>query len=309
MIKKAIITAAGRGTRQYPATNAVQKEMFPLVDRDGVAKPTIQIIVEEALNAGIEEIAIIVQPGEEAQFVQHFKGLSDNEKSAFANKPVGLRQSELLERMQHVISYKHQTEQDGFGHAVYCAHDFAGDEPVLLMLGDHVYLSQAQESCAQQLLQAFEKCRRSVFSLQQTPVDQLHLFGTAAGVPVKGESKLFELKRLAEKPSKDFAQANMKTPGLVENMFYTIFGMYALTPHIFKILEKNIKQDKRENGEIQLTTALAELLETEGVYGLEINGSRLDMGTPLGYLQTQLALAMAGPHEEAIGRFYTDLLR
>ena len=296
MVKKAIITAAGKGTRQYPATNAVQKEMFPLVDRDGIAKPTIQIIVEEALNAGIEEIAIIVQPGEETQFVQHFRGLEENEKTSFANKAWGLQQSELLERMQSAITYVHQTEQHGFGHAVYCAHEFAGNDPVLLMLGDHVYISDTIESCADQLLQAFKNYNKSMFSLQQTPVDELYLFGAVAGICIDEFLKLYELNNIAEKPSPEFARQNLKSPGLMEDMYFTIFGMYILTPDLFKILEKNIQQDSRENGEIQLTSALAELMQQEGAYGLEIAGSRLDMGTPHGYLQTQLALAAHGPY-------------
>jgi len=307
MIKKAIITAAGKGTRQYPATNAVQKEMFPLVDRDGIAKPTIQIIVEEALNAGIEEIAIIVQPGEENQFVQHFNGLKDREKSAFANKPWGLEQSDLLDRMQDAIVYRHQTEQFGFGHAVYCAHDFVGDDPVLLMLGDHVYVSHSNISCAQQLLQAYENCQKSIFSVQQTPAEELYLFGTVAGKPIDDAHNLYELNRIEEKPSIDYARKNIQTPGLKDDMFFTIFGMYLLTPNLFSVLKKNISQNKCERGEIQLTTALAELLQIEGAYGLEMSGSRLDMGTPLGYLQTQLALASRSTYAEALASYYEKI--
>lgn len=303
MIKKAIITAAGKGTRQYPATNAVQKEMFPLVDRDGLAKPTIQIIVEEALNAGIEEIAIVVQPGEEKQFVTHFQGLRENEIGAFRDKPWGLHQSELLRRMQQAIIYIHQTEQKGFGHAVYCAHEFAGGEPTLLMLGDHVYLSHGKISCAQQLLAAYEHNKKSIFSVQQTPIRQLFLFGTVAGNAVAERPGLYQLREIAEKPSPDYARRCLQTPGLADDMFLTIFGMYLLTPTIFNILAENIKQDRRERGEIQLTTALAELLQQEGVLALQVDGSRLDMGTPLGYVQTLLALALHSPHADALTRF------
>ena len=109
--KVAIITAAGKGTRQYPGTNAIQKELFPLVDRDGITKPTIQLVLEEALSAGIEEFAIVVQPGEEKQFQTHFQGLSDMERTSFADKPWGLQQSDLLEKMRQSITYIHQTEQ------------------------------------------------------------------------------------------------------------------------------------------------------------------------------------------------------
>ncbi len=304
MIKKAIITAAGKGTRQYPATNAVQKEMFPLIDRDGIAKPTIQIIVEEALNAGIEKIAIIVQPGEEKQFVAHFRGLSKKEKESFRGKPWGVQQSERLERMRDAIVYVHQTEQHGFGHAVYCAHRFAGDDPVLLMLGDHVYLSHTAASCARQLLDVYDDCQKSVFSVQQTPAEQLRLFGTVAGKIADKEKKLYKVHSIAEKPSIDFARRHLRTPGLAEDMFHTIFGMYLLSPTIFDILAENIQRNKREQGEIQLTTALVELLQREGAFALEVAGLRLDMGTPLGYLQTQLALAASGPYARDLRSFF-----
>ncbi len=303
MIKKAIITAAGKGTRQYPATNAVQKEMFPLIDRDGIAKPTIQIIVEEALNAGIEKIGVIVQPGEEKQFVAHFQGLSKNDRESFRGKPWGLQQSERLERMRDAIVYIHQTEQMGFGHAVWCARQFAGGEPVLLMLGDHVYLSHTATSCARQLLDAYQSCQKSVFSVQQTPAVQLGLFGTVAGEPVDDVEKLYELRRIVEKPNADFAHRHLRTPGLAPDMFFTIFGMYLLTPAVFDILDENIKNNKREQGEIQLTSALAELLQRQGAFGLEMDGSRLDMGTPLGYIQTQIALAAHGPYAPELAAF------
>ena len=278
--------------------------MFPLVDRDSLAKPTIQITFEEALNAGIEEVAIIVQPGEEKQFVTHFQGLRENEKEVFRAKPWGLAQSELLRRMQQAIVYIHQTEQNGFGHAVYCAHEFAGGDPTLLMLGDHVYLPNGNMSCAQQVLSAYQRRQKSIFSAQQTPIEQLFLFGTAAGAPMDDNPKLYELREIAEKPSPEYARQNLRTAGLAADTFLTIFGMYALTSTIFGILEDHVNRDKREKGEIQLTSALAELLRREGALALQMDGSRLDMGTPFGYLQTQLALAMHGPHADELTAFF-----
>jgi UTP--glucose-1-phosphate uridylyltransferase len=294
MIKKAIITAAGKGTRQYPGTNAVQKELFPLIDRDGLAKPTIQIIVEEAMNAGIEDIAIIVQPGGEKQFQTHFQGLSDSEKKSFHNKPWGLQQSKLLDKMQNAITYIHQTEQHGFGHAVYCAHEWAGDDPVLLMLGDHVYLSHVDLSCAQQLVNLYDRFHKSIFAVQQTHIDELYLFGTVAGEQIDSRLGLYMLNHILEKPTPAQARATLVIPDLPPKMFLTIFGLYLLTPTIFQILGEHVEKNIRDNGEIQLTTALAELIEREGAVGYEIAGERLDMGTPLGYLHTQAKLAQHG---------------
>ncbi|MBN1559434.1 UTP--glucose-1-phosphate uridylyltransferase [candidate division KSB1 bacterium] len=294
MVNKAIITAAGRGTRQYPASNAVQKELFPLVDRDGLAKPTIQIIVEEAMRAGIEKIAIIVQPGEEKQFQNHFKGLSDGEKKPFHDKPRELAQSERLEEMRRAITYIHQTEQLGFGHAVYCAQQWVGHDPVLLMLGDHIYLSQTEISCAEQLVNLYGRLRKSIIAVQQTPLQELHLFGTVAGVPLDSPRGLYQLTRIIEKPSPEMARRELMMPDLEPDNFLTVFGLYLLTPTIFTILSEHVQQNVRERGEIQLTSALEVLIEREGAIGYQIAGERLDMGTPLGYLQTQFKLARHG---------------
>lgn len=296
MIKKALITAAGKGTRQYPGTNAVQKELFPLIDTDGIAKPTIQFVVQEAMSAGIEEIAIIVQPGEEQQFIQHFQHLTTKEAESFQNKPWGLEQSEKLKAMQQAITYIHQTEQHGFGHAVYCAHEWVNNDPVMLMLGDHVYLSNSDVSCAMQMQAAFFEVNKTVFGVQQTPADQLYLFGTLAGEKMQRE-RMYAIDRIYEKPNAQYARKNLYTPGLSHDHFLTIFGTYILTPVLFDILGKNIKNNIRDGGEIQLTTALAELVEKEGAVGLDVNGERLDMGTPEGYLHTLVSLGKRGPFQ------------
>ena len=305
MIKKAIITAAGKGTRQYPATNAVQKELFPLIDRDGIAKPTLQIIIEEVMRAGIEEIAIIVQPGEEKQFQNHFQELSALDKKSFSNKPWGLEQSNALKKMQQSITYIHQTEQHGFGHAVYCANGWAGSDPVLLLLGDHVYLSHVEMSCVQQVINIYERFHQSVFGVQQTPIDDLYLFGAVAGEQLDARLGIYQLDRILEKPTPEMARAQLAIPELAPEMFLTIFGIYLLTPAIFQILGDHIESNIRDKGEIQLTTALAELIEDEGTIGYEVAGERLDMGTPLGYLQTQFRLAQ---HSE-LRKEFLDFVR
>src|SRR5258708_34580604 len=151
-VRKAVITAAGRGTRQYPASTAVQKEMFPLVDRDGLTKPVIQIIGEEAIDSGIEEICIITQPGEEKQYREYFRRLDDNMVKSFRGKDWAILESEKLQAFGERLHFAEQTTQDGFGHAVYQAKAFVGDEPFLLVLGDHVYISDIKDRCALQLI-------------------------------------------------------------------------------------------------------------------------------------------------------------
>jgi UTP--glucose-1-phosphate uridylyltransferase len=302
-IKKAVITAAGKGTRQYPATNAVQKELFPVVDVDGTTKPTIQVIAEQALDAGIEEIAIIVQPGEEKQFIAHFQGLSVDEKINFQNKEWGIRQSDLLEKLQERITYIHQTTQEGFGHAVYCAHKWVGDGPFLLLLGDHIYLSENQNSCIKQALNGFQLLQKTVFPVTQTPADLLYLFGAVAGEHAEGIDNVYKITSVYEKPSADYARKNLQTAGLVHDHFLSFFGMYLFTPTIFEILGNHIKNNIRSNNEIQLATAQAELCKTEGAYALEIDGERLDMGTPFGYLETLAKLALHGVYKKEFKKF------
>jgi UTP--glucose-1-phosphate uridylyltransferase len=294
MIKKAVITAAGRGTRQYPATNAVQKELFPLVDLDGIAKPVIQIIAEQALQAGIEKICIVIHPGESGQFKKHFTGLKEDEKSSFRNKPWGLKQSALLDRLRESITYVEQTAQEGYGHAVHCAREWVGEDPFLLLLGDHVYISEGKSSCIQQAISGFEQVRKSVYAVNQTHIEQLYLFGTVAGKRIRETPPLYEIRKIIEKPDVSVARQELVTEGLPEDTFLTFFGMHVLTPAIFEILESHIRNDVRSRGEIQLTTAQAELAETEGAVAQIIHGQRLDMGTPLGYIETQIALARKG---------------
>ncbi len=294
MIKKAVITAAGRGTRQYPATNAVQKELFPLVDRDGITKPTIQIIVEEALAAGIEEVCIIVQPGMEGRFKEHFHSLSKQEVLTSKNKPWVLKQSELLERLQQAITYIPQTKQDGFGHAVYCAREWVGNQPFLLMLGDHIYISGQKESCASQLIGGFQLFNQSIYAVKQTPAELIYLFGTVTGTQIATNPAAYQLTEVEEKPDVTYARQNLKTAGMPDDIFLTFFGMHILTPGIFAVLQEHIEQNIREKEEIQLTAAQAELCRREGAIGLEIDGLRLDMGTPFGFLETQMALALHG---------------
>lgn len=307
MIKKAVITAAGKGTRQYPGTNAVQKELFPLVDRDGMSKPTIQIIVEEALNAGIEDIAIIVQPGEEVQFKNHFRGLTKPERASFANKPWGMKQSDLLEKAQSAITYIHQTVQEGFGHAVYCAREWVGADPFLLMLGDHIYISNKNESCAEQLVSGFEQFGKSIYGVKRTPAELIYLFGTLTGEKIQENPAAYRVSRIVEKPAVSYARENLMTDGLPEDTFLTFFGMHVFTPEIFNVLEEHIRKNIREKNEIQLTSAQEVLCQREGVVALEIDGMRLDMGTPLGYLETQMALALHGPFRHDVELIFKRL--
>ncbi len=283
-VRKAVIPAAGFGTRLFPATKATKKELFPIIDRDGIAKPAILLIVEEAMEAGIDEIIIIVQENDLKDFQIFF-----NEQISIENYNKLPRQFQdysrrILEIGTHV-KFQVQSTQEGFGHAVYCVHDLVGDEPFLLMLGDHIYRSTGEKSCASQLIDAYQTHGISVLGLRKTPEDQIGTFGTVTGVWVEN-GELLSINEFAEKPTLDYARNCLHIPGYAEDEYLTVFGQYIIKPEIFDYLEENIKNNVRERGEFQLTSALDRLRQENSFLGLIINGQRFDIGLPDYYLET-----------------------
>lgn len=307
-VRKAVITAAGRGTRQYPASNAVKKEMFPLVDRDGVSKPVIQIIGEEAIEAGIEEICIITPPGHEKYYRDYFRRMNDEEVKSFRGKDWAILESEKLGAFGERLYFAEQHTPEGFGHAVYQAKKFANGEPVLLMLGDHIYISEVKDRCARQLIKVYEQFMLdAVTGVQPTLERLLHLFGVVKGSPVDPNKGIYKAELIQEKPSIEFARENLVTPGLPAGNYLAHLGLYCFGPGIFDSLEYLIKENIREKGEIQLTAAQEHLRkQTDKYWVVEVHGQRLDTGIPYGLMETQLALALNGIHRtemcEAIAR-------
>jgi UTP--glucose-1-phosphate uridylyltransferase len=297
-IRKAVITAAGRGTRQYPATNVVQKELLPVVDLDGLSRPALQIIVGEALAAGIREVGIVVGPDTEEAIRRHFQPMGEAGLRAYAGKGWALRETERLAAMASRITFIIQERQEGFGHAVYCARDFVGEEPFLLMLGDHLYLSDTGVPCARQAVDVFDRHGGAVSPVAVTPEHLLHLFGTVRGREV--EQGVYEVERFVEKPSPSQAEEELETPGLPAGHFLCFFGMHILTPGIFQTLEQMIRDDIRAHGEIQLTAAQEMLRARERCLACTVRGSRHDIGTPEGYLSTLVAFGMRGPYRRAV---------
>jgi UTP-glucose-1-phosphate uridylyltransferase/mevalonate kinase len=283
-VRKAVIPAAGFGTRLFPATKAMKKELFPIIDRDGIAKPAILLIVEEALGAGLEEILIIVQENDLEAFHAFF-----NEQITIENYNKLPRQfQEYARRILDIgqrVSFVIQPAQEGFGHAVYCARAAIGSEPFLLMLGDHLYRSNGSASCAGQLLEAYQQHGLSVLGLRRTPEAEIATFGTVAGVWLE-EGRLLNVTEFAEKPTIDYARSNLRIPGFPEDEYLTVFGQYIIKPKLFEYLEEHIKNNVRERGEFQLTSALDRLRQEDGFLGLVIDGRRFDIGLPQHYLET-----------------------
>jgi UTP--glucose-1-phosphate uridylyltransferase len=307
-VRKAVITAAGMGTRQFPASQAVPKEMFPLVDRDGLTKPVIQIIGEEAIDSGIEEICIVTAPGGEQQFRDYFRRLDDELVRKFRGKDWAILESEKLASFGERLHFAEQSTPEGFGHAVYQAKSFVRDEPFLLMLGDHVYISDIKDRCARQIIRIFEQYMCDAVTGVQPALERLlHHFGTVKGEPVDPAKGIYRAQLIHEKPSIEFARENLVTPGLPAGNYLTHFGIYVFGPRIFESLEHHIVNDIRQKGEIQLTAAQEHLRQQTDKYWCVITqGQRYDTGIPYGLMETQLALALNGVHRteicEAIAR-------
>lgn len=283
-VRKAVIPAAGFGTRLFPATKATKKELFPIVDRDGIAKPAILLIVEEALAAGMEEVIIIVQEQDLPSFESFFTEQVTIENYNKLPRHFQEYAQKLLD-MGRKVKFAVQKTQEGLGHAIHSAREMIGNEPFLLMLGDHVYRSDSDRSCAQQLVEAFNQQGRSVVGMRQTAEGDIANFGTITGHWLENDH-LLNITEFAEKPTVEYARDNLQIEGLEEGQYLTIFGQYVIKPQIFDYLEEHINNNVRERGEFQLTSALDRLRKEDGFAGLIIDGKRYDIGLPDYYLDT-----------------------
>ncbi len=282
-IRKALIPAAGFGTRLFPASKAIKKELFPIVGSDGIARPAIMLMVQEAVNDGIEEIGIIIQPDDRGLFEDFFCNPPTIENFNKLSKEYQKISRDILQlgRRIHFIT---QDIQDGFGHAVYCAKDWVDDQPFLLMLGDYLYASDTDKPCIQQLIDVYAQGDVSVLGLTVSPADKIGLRGCVAGT-WKEKMSLVDIHELSEKPDLDYARDHLHMDGMGKDQFLTLFGLYILRPAVFSYLADNISHNVRERGEFQLTSCLDKLCKDQGAAGYIIEGSAFDLGTPELYWQ------------------------
>ncbi|MED0704099.1 MULTISPECIES: UTP--glucose-1-phosphate uridylyltransferase GalU [Aeribacillus] len=266
-VRKAIIPAAGLGTRFLPATKAMPKEMLPIVD-----KPTIQYIVEEAIESGIEDIIIVTGKGKRA-IEDHFDNNFELEQNL-----VEKEKFDLLEKVRQSskvdIHYIRQKEPKGLGHAVWCARKFIGDEPFAVLLGDDIV--QADKPCLKQLMDEYGKTGASIIGVQPVPEEETHRYGIIE--PLEQTGRRYEVKNFVEKPAKGTAPSNL-----------AIMGRYILTPEIFQFLEE---QKIGAGGEIQLTDAIQKLNEIQRVFAYNFEGKRYDVGEKVGFIQTTIEFAL-----------------
>ena len=270
-ITKAIIPAAGLGTRFLPATKAQPKEMLPIVD-----KPTIQYIVEEAVASGIEDIIIITGRNKRA-IEDHFDYMPELESELYSKGKMDLR-DELRAISDMVgIHYIRQKEPRGLGHAVYCANKFLRNEPFAVLLGDDIAV--CERPALRQLMDVYEKYQSTVIGVNKVPIEDVSRYGVVDPDPSFSDGPgLMKLKGLVEKPPLEKAPSR-----------YAVFGRYIITPAIFSILENT---PPGAGGEIQLTDALVELAKQEDVYALDFVGKRYDVGQKLGFLRATVDFAL-----------------
>lgn len=283
-IRKAVIPAAGFGTRLFPATKVVKKELFPIIDGDGRAKPVILAIVEEAISAGIEEIGIVVQPEDKKIFKALFHRPPKAELFEKLS-PQNQEYSKYLVDLGDKITLLVQDKQEGYGHAVYAAKEWVKDEPFILMLGDHIYGSNIVKYCASQVLEVYEQVNHSVIGLTKMPAELLHKLGCVTGVWQKKKT-ILSVTEISEKPTIEYARQHLHIKGMLDDEFLCIFGLYALTPKIFDCLREDIENNIRLKGEFQLTTCLDKLRQQEKISGYVVEGKCFDIGLADAYLQT-----------------------
>jgi UTP--glucose-1-phosphate uridylyltransferase len=271
-VAKAVITAAGKNQRTLP--------LQMLVDRDGISKSALAILASEISGAGISEIAVIVCPGDEAAY-------------AAAAGP-------LAGRMRFIP----QKDALGYGHAVHCAAEFTGDDPFLLMVGDHLYTSRTTDSCTVQLLATAETAKCAVSAVQATHESKLPYYGCIGGRRVQGAERLYEVETVIEKPTPTEAEQRLVVPGLRAGNYLAFFGMHVLTPSVMETLGRQLAS----NRSIDLSSALADSARRERYLAHELLGRRHDLDLHYGLLSTQLALALAGKDRDEVLSLLVELL-
>jgi len=271
-IRKALITAAGKNQRTLPLQS--------LVDRDGVTKTALAIIIEEILSAGIEKIGVVISPGDEAAY----------------RVAAGAHASRL--------TFIEQSEPRGYAHAIHAAAEFCDGDPYLLLVGDHLYLSNTEKGCAQQLVEIARAENCAVSAVQSTHESKLPYYGAVGGQLVNAAQRLYQIEAVLEKPTPTEAEQKLDVPGLRAGYYLCFFGMHVLTPAVQRILRELFA----ENDKVNFRTALARLAEHERYLAAELAGRRYDFGVKYGLLTAQLALALSGRDRDEVLRGLVELM-
>ena len=273
-ISRAVITAAG------PQQSRLPLQRF--VDLDGSEKSALEIIIEEVVAAQVEQIALVIRPGDEGVF------------------------AEAAGNYESLLTFVEQAAPRGYGDAVFRAAEFVGDEPFVHLVGDHLYISGESRRCAQQLVEVAKAEECAISAVQPTRENRLFQYGTIGGRPVAGRKGVYEVENVLEKPTPTEAEQHLVVPGQRAGHYLCLFGMHVLTPKVMEILEESVVAKKEEP--ILLTPALAKLATRERYLATELHGTRYNIGIKYGLLTTQLALALNGDEREEVLAQLVELL-
>jgi UTP--glucose-1-phosphate uridylyltransferase len=280
-VRKAVIPIAGLGTRHFPASHAVKKELFPIVGADGISRALFHYHLLELSAAGFEEICIIVQPGEDDLVRRYLAGPDAAYLRRLEKYPALLREAEQMRGFLERIRFAVQTTQEGYGHAVYQSRDFAAGERVLLCLGDHLFRGHPASPCAELAALAHVAGSRSISAVSRIGPGELKGYGTIAGTRQTSAPRLIEVSLIVEKPGVTVARDQLHVGGLPPETWLGWFGMHLLAPSIYDILAEMIRDEIRDNGEFQLTRAQEIQRQREGYLALEmLEARRYDFGVP-----------------------------
>ena len=291
-VKKAVIPLAGFATRVFPEAKCIMKCFLPLLDTDGLLKPALQIMLEELFEAEIEEICLIISEDERAFIDRFFVPISDEIREKLPEEK--LNSENRIQEMKNRISFVYQQERLGFGHAVSLARKFAGDDPVLLLLGDFVYRSLSGVNCTRQVLEAYKECGRALVSIEEKPLEMVNHYGILHGIWKDDNSRIMDVDSIVEKPTPDYAREYLGMPSTKKGRkYYATFGQYVLTPDVFQELDKAIQQRKPSEGkEYGLTSALEEVRKKSGLCAFVPDGISYDIGLPESYRRTMMEFCM-----------------
>jgi UTP--glucose-1-phosphate uridylyltransferase len=280
-IRKAVVPIAGLGTRLFPASHAVKKELFPIVGPDGIARALFHDHLLELTAAGIEQICIIVQPGEDEMVRAYLRGPGSDYLKRLEKHPALLREAEQMKTFSERVTFAVQHQQEGYGHAVFQTKTFAGGQPVLLCLGDHLFRGKPVSPCLELAQMAAVSNGRSVSAVNRISANELKGYGTIAGTRRAENARLIDVSLIVEKPDVATARAKLHVNDLPSETWLGWFGMHLLAPSIYDVLEEMIRDSLRDNGEFQLTRAQEIQRQREGYLALEMTGTqRFDFGTP-----------------------------
>ena len=284
-VRRAIVPVAGFGTRLYPSTRVIKKDFFPIPCPDGMVRPVILILIEELVQSGIEEICLVLGSEEERQqYADFFEHPLSDDHLRKLNPEAQEYENHILD-IGKKLHYVYQREKRGFGHAVYQAAQFAGNEPVLLLLGDTLYRSDTNKPCALQMIEDYERYNRLMVSIHPIPLAEVSRYGILHGVWEDNDHSILNVSSMVEKPKASYAEEYLAVRNKKgEKEYYSVFGQYILTPEVFSQLHEDIMQkeiDGDHQTEIELTSALETVRKRSGMVGVRLRGRMFDMGNPV----------------------------